>query len=311
MPSRCRLPRRTPHVLGLAADPAPSRRRRIADDAELGGDDDLVAPAADRAADELLVGERAVDVGGVEEVDAELDGAMDRRDPFGLVARSVELGHAHAAEAEGRDTGTGVRVVVFACGSQDVQVNGPLAIRRGVEGGERGCGSRPSIVATGGASPSQGSTTRQTSAGVRPASRRSPTAVGRATSTACAHPRPGSAACAARSAACGPAPATAHLHGALIEQVRAAHHLGHAVGEVVGDDREVVGVDAVAAPQDRIAQRRRDRCHAAAGAIDERHGAVGQPEADRPVVSPRSRQAPDRRRPRAWTWRRGCSRSSR
>ena len=57
----------------------------------------------DRPADQLLVGERAVDVGGVEERDAELERAVDRRDRLVVVARAVELGHAHAAEADGRD----------------------------------------------------------------------------------------------------------------------------------------------------------------------------------------------------------------
>ena len=89
------------HVLGLAADPAPERVVGIADDAELGGDDDAVAPALDRLADEDLVGVRTVDVGRVEERDPEIERAVDRGDAFGLVGRAVELGHAHAAEAEG------------------------------------------------------------------------------------------------------------------------------------------------------------------------------------------------------------------
>ena len=54
-------------------------------------------------ADQLLVGERAVHVGGVEESDAELERAVDGRDRLGVVAAAVEVGHAHAAEAHGRD----------------------------------------------------------------------------------------------------------------------------------------------------------------------------------------------------------------
>ena len=76
---------RAAHVLGLAVDAAVARAVRVAHDAELRGEDDLVAAIADRPADELLVRERAVDVGGVEEVDAELERAMDRRDRLGLV----------------------------------------------------------------------------------------------------------------------------------------------------------------------------------------------------------------------------------
>ena len=71
--------------------------------AELGGELDLVAAPGDGRADQALVGERAVHVGGVEERDAEVEGAVDGRDAGRLVGGAVELGHAHAAEAEGRD----------------------------------------------------------------------------------------------------------------------------------------------------------------------------------------------------------------
>ena len=53
--------------------------------AELGGQLDLVAAAGDRLADQLLVGERAVHVGGVEEGDAEVERAVDGRDALRLV----------------------------------------------------------------------------------------------------------------------------------------------------------------------------------------------------------------------------------
>ena len=90
------------NVLGAAVDADPAAVR-IALVAELRREHDLVAAIGDRSADELFVGERPVHVGGVEEVDTELDRAMDRRDCFAFVGRSVELRHAHAAEAEGRD----------------------------------------------------------------------------------------------------------------------------------------------------------------------------------------------------------------
>ena len=48
--------------------------------AEFGRDHDLVATAFERPAEELLVGERPIDLGGVEEGAAELDCAMKRRD---------------------------------------------------------------------------------------------------------------------------------------------------------------------------------------------------------------------------------------
>ena len=55
---------------------------------------------------ELLVGEGTVDVGGVEEGDAELQGAVDCGHRFGVVTPGVEVGHPHAAEADGGDDET-------------------------------------------------------------------------------------------------------------------------------------------------------------------------------------------------------------
>ena len=81
--------------------PAPAVR----DVPELRREDDLVAAAGDRAADELLVRVRAVDLRRVDEGDAELDRAVDRADRLRVVAARtcVERGHAHAAEPELRD----------------------------------------------------------------------------------------------------------------------------------------------------------------------------------------------------------------
>ena len=62
---------------------------RIDVEAELGGDHDLVAHRLQRLADDLLVGERAVDLGGVEEGDAALDRRADQRDPFLLASTGV------------------------------------------------------------------------------------------------------------------------------------------------------------------------------------------------------------------------------
>ena len=97
---------RAAHVFRAAVEAAHRRILRVAQDAEFGGEEDFVAAAADRAPDELLVGVRTVDVGGVEEVDAEVERAMDRRDRFGVVAAGVEVAHPHAAEADGGDFGT-------------------------------------------------------------------------------------------------------------------------------------------------------------------------------------------------------------
>ena len=48
--------------------------------AELGGDHDLVPDGGQRFAHQFLVRERTVDLGGVEEGDAALDGRTDQRD---------------------------------------------------------------------------------------------------------------------------------------------------------------------------------------------------------------------------------------
>ena len=76
---------------------------RVAHDAALGREHDLIAAAADGAADQLFVGVRAVHVGGVEQRDAELEGAMDGGDRLALIAWAVELAHPHAPESDRRD----------------------------------------------------------------------------------------------------------------------------------------------------------------------------------------------------------------
>ena len=75
--------------------------RGIADDAALRGHDRLIAAALEGAAHQLFVGERAVDVGCVEQGDAELEGPVQGGDRLGFVAGAVELAHSHAAEAHG------------------------------------------------------------------------------------------------------------------------------------------------------------------------------------------------------------------
>ena len=68
-----------------------------------------VTTAVERLGEQRLVGVGTVDLGGVEEIDAEVERAMDGRDALGLVGRTVdpghthEAGHRHGAEADGRD----------------------------------------------------------------------------------------------------------------------------------------------------------------------------------------------------------------
>ncbi len=94
------------NIFRAAAVPAGSTGGRVRpDDAELGGEHDLVAAVADRATDQLLVVPLAVDVGGVEQVDAQVERPMDRRDPLGVTDASVGARHGHAPEADRRDPG--------------------------------------------------------------------------------------------------------------------------------------------------------------------------------------------------------------
>ena len=86
-------PLRAEHVVRAVLD----------DEAGLGGEHDLVAAAGERAADELLVRERAVHVGGVEERDAELERAMDHRERLRVVTGAVGPAHPHAAESDRAD----------------------------------------------------------------------------------------------------------------------------------------------------------------------------------------------------------------
>src|SRR5205823_6833943 len=76
----------------------------ITSDPELRGDHHVRAQGLQRLANQLFVGVRTVDLGGIEERDAAFDGRADERDHRLLVRwDTVALAHAHAAEPEGRD----------------------------------------------------------------------------------------------------------------------------------------------------------------------------------------------------------------
>ena len=61
---------------------------------------DLVAAALERSADELFVGVRSVDLGGVDEGDAEVERPVDRADRLGVVAAGAGVGGRHAHRPE-------------------------------------------------------------------------------------------------------------------------------------------------------------------------------------------------------------------
>ena len=112
MPSRVR--RGVDLVQDRLAGQAGAVRSRPHPAVHLGGEHDLLAAGevAQRAAGDLLAAAAGVDVGGVEEVDARLEGVPDERpgrvlveDP--LVAAAGRVAPAHAAQGDGRDVESG------------------------------------------------------------------------------------------------------------------------------------------------------------------------------------------------------------
>src|SRR5262249_59682939 len=103
----------------------------------LGGDDRTMASARERGAHGLLVGEGPVHGGRVEGRHAGVGPAGDGCNRLGLVARTVELAHAHAPESDGGDLertessclhgGLGyARVEALATRTARVALEGPL-----------------------------------------------------------------------------------------------------------------------------------------------------------------------------------------
>ena len=90
------------YVLRPAVDALPAVIR-AAHEAELRGHSHFVTPAADRLADQLLVGERAVGVRRVEKINPQFQGPMDGRDGLGFVGGPVGIAHTHAAESHRGD----------------------------------------------------------------------------------------------------------------------------------------------------------------------------------------------------------------
>jgi hypothetical protein len=90
---------RAPDVLRAPVDAAVARLLGIDHEPELGRDLELVAAAGDGAPYKLLVRVRAVDLGGVEEGDAELERAIDRLESRRLIATAVGVRHPHATQS--------------------------------------------------------------------------------------------------------------------------------------------------------------------------------------------------------------------
>ncbi len=88
-------------MVGVAADASRRGVGRIADDAELGGDDHLVPHGRQGLAHQDFVDVGAVHIGGIEERDPAFHGVADGGRGFRVIAMAVEVRHAHAAETEG------------------------------------------------------------------------------------------------------------------------------------------------------------------------------------------------------------------
>src|SRR5919112_1005587 len=96
-----------PHVTGPAVEGADARFAfAVLDEAELGGDHDVVTAASDGLPDDLLAVEGPVDLSGVDVGDAQVQRATDRGDRLDVVQSAlagVGAGHGHGAQADARD----------------------------------------------------------------------------------------------------------------------------------------------------------------------------------------------------------------
>ena len=75
----------------------------FADNAELGGDDGVVAAIPDAAPDQFFIRAEPVIVRRVQQSDAQIKGAVDGLDGTRFIHFAVSGGHAHAAKADGRN----------------------------------------------------------------------------------------------------------------------------------------------------------------------------------------------------------------
>ena len=110
---------------GVVADPAAGRIAQGAElDADLGA---IPGNALQGLADQHFVVAHAVEVAGVEQADAGVEGGVDRGDALRTFERAIHAGHAHAAEAEGGHVRTGgAELTVFHGRSFAVNATGLL-----------------------------------------------------------------------------------------------------------------------------------------------------------------------------------------
>src|SRR5579872_1454309 len=87
------------HIIGFAAHSAHGWIGGITDDAEFCSEKNPVALAFDRPPNQFFVLVWAVDIGGIEKIDAQIESAMNGGYRFVVVTAAVELRHAHATQA--------------------------------------------------------------------------------------------------------------------------------------------------------------------------------------------------------------------
>ena len=105
----------------------------VRDDAELRGQHHLVAAILDGPADELLVGEWTVDLGGVDVRDAEVQRSVDSANRLGVAAGSdvVVARHRHGAESDAGDVESADRDVLH--GDSNVAGSPSKSFARSIE----------------------------------------------------------------------------------------------------------------------------------------------------------------------------------
>src|ERR1035437_4144932 len=74
-----------------------------ADVSEFSGQNDLIAPVANGAPDQLLIFPDTIHVGGVQKIDAQHERTMNNGDGLPLVRTAIEFRHAHTAQSQSRN----------------------------------------------------------------------------------------------------------------------------------------------------------------------------------------------------------------
>ena len=86
------------HMLRPAVDAASALAVCTTHESKFGGDIHLVASIANCIANQFLILERAIGIGGIEEIDSQFQCPVNGRDRFCVVSRTIGIAHAHATE---------------------------------------------------------------------------------------------------------------------------------------------------------------------------------------------------------------------